>query len=407
MSGNAVRASSADELYYDPFDFDIDDDPYPVWQRMREEAPLYYNERQDFFALSRWDDVYDALANWRAFRSGDGTILTIIKSGFAVPPGIILMEDPPLHDVHRALLSSVFTPKRMTVIEPLVRDFCAKALDPLRDVSAFDAIAELAAQVPMRTIGYLLGIPQQDQDEIRSQTDATLALDSGDTATVIDEDAFEQRNDLITDYIDWRVTHPSDDLMTDLLNAEVDEDGVRRRLTRTEVLMYTTMVAGAGNETATRLIGFMVQLLADHPDQRRDLAANRALLDSAVEETLRYEAPSPIQCRRVTADVEFHGRTVPEGAVLALLNGSANRDERHFPNADRYDIRRSDGAHLSFGRGAHFCLGAALARLEGRVVMDELLNRWSEWEVDHDGATKAHTGSVRGWATLPIHVNPR
>jgi cytochrome P450 len=190
--------------------------------------------------------------------------------------------------------------------------------------------------------------------------------------------------------------------MTELLNAEVDvPDGTRRRLERGEVLAYTAMIAGAGNETTARLIGFMGQLLGEHPDQRRELVADPSLISSAVEETLRYEPPSPVQARYVARDAEHYGRVVPEGSFMLLLNASANRDESHFPDADRYDIHRR-GSHLSFGQGLHFCLGSALARLEARVAFEEVLKRWPDWEVDYANAQRAHTASVRGWARLPV-----
>jgi cytochrome P450 len=207
---------------------------------------------------------------------------------------------------------------------------------------------------------------------------------------------------MFAEYIEWRAGHPSDDLMTELLLAEIDEpDGTRRPLSRTEVLSYTAMIAGAGNETTARLIAFMGQLLSDHPDQRRELAADPSLITGAIEETLRYEPPSPVQARYVAQDAELYGRVIPEGSFMLLLNASANRDERQFPNPDRYDIHRR-GAHLSFGQGLHFCLGSALARLEARVAFEEVLKRWPEWEVDYANAERAHTASVRGWARLPV-----
>ncbi len=212
---------------------------------------------------------------------------------------------------------------------------------------------------------------------------------------------FENSHELFAEYIDWRADHPSDDLMTQLLNAELEEDGEVRRLTRTEVLMYTGMVAGAGNETTTRLIGFAGQLLAENPDQRRELADDYSLIPGAIEELLRYEAPSPVQARYVAHDAQCRGQTIPEGSVMLLLNGSANRDERHYPDPDRFDIHRG-GAHLSFGQGLHFCLGSALARMQARVVLEEVLRRWPDWEVDYDSAEKAHTASVRGWSKLPV-----
>jgi cytochrome P450 len=205
--------------------------------------------------------------------------------------------------------------------------------------------------------------------------------------------------------VDLRTEHPTDDLMSELVHTEFeDETGTVRTLTRDEVLLYIMMISGAGNETATRLIGFTMQLLAEHPDQRSEIASDPTLIPAAIEEVLRYEAPSPVQARYVAHDVEHHGETVPEGSIMMLLNGSANRDDRHFPDADRFDIHRSDGPHLSFGYGLHFCLGAALARLEGRVALDEFLKRWPTWEVDYDHARKAHTASVRGWESLPIRL---
>lgn len=387
------------DLYYDPFDFAIDDDPYPVWRRMREEAPLYYNERHDFYALSRYDDVARELPNWQTYRSGRGTTMDVITSGFDVPPGVILFEDPPLHDLHRRLLSKVFTPRRMAAIEPLTRQFCVRALDPLVGAGGFDVIADLGALIPMRTIGYLLGIPEQGQQLIRDTTNSAIDLKEGEY--VVAEGSFEQAYQLFADYIDWRSDHPSDDLMTQLLNAEIEDDGGLRKLTRTEVLTYTSMVAGAGNETTTRLIGFACQLLAEHPDQRRELVADPELIPGAVEEVLRFEAPSPVQARYVAHDTECLGQSIAEGSIMLLLNGSANRDESHFPDGERFDIHRT-GGHLSFGQGLHFCLGSSLARMQARVALEELLRRWPEWDVDYAGAAKAHTASVRGWATLPI-----
>lgn len=388
------------DVYYDPFDFDIDDDPYPAWKRLREEAPLYYNDKHDFYALSRYEDVARELPNWQTYRSGHGTTMDIIKSGIEVPPGVILFEDPPLHDLHRKLLSRVFTPRRMESIEPLTRQFCERALDPLIGTDRFDFIADLGAQIPMRTIGYLLGIPEANQEAIRNGTDHAISL-VDDSSYAVADDAFEQAYQVFADYIDWRADHPSDDLMTQLLNAEIEDDGVVRQLTRTEVLTYTSTIAGAGNETTTRLIGFTGQLLADHPDQRHELVTDPSLIPGAIEEVLRYEAPSPVQARYVARDTECRGERIAEGAIMLLLNGSANRDERRYPDGERFDIHRRAG-HLSFGQGLHFCMGSALARMQARVAFEEVLKRWPDWEVDYPNAQKAHTASVRGWATLPV-----
>ena len=387
-------------VYYDPFDFDIDENPYPIWKRLRDEAPLYHNDKYNFYALSRYEDVSRELTNWEAYRSGRGTTMDIIMSGIEVPPGIILFEDPPIHDLHRHLLSRVFTPRRMEAIEPLTRDFCMRALDPLVGTGGLDFIANLGAMVPMRTIGYLLGIPEDNQEALRDRGGRQLTLKEG-TFRVVTEEFFEQSYEMFSEYIDWRVEHPSDDLMTQLLNVEFEDDGATRRLTRSEVLLYTSMIAGAGNETTTRLIGFIGQLLGEHPDQRRQIADNPSLIPVAIEEVLRYEAPSPVQARYVARDIEYHGTTVPEGSVMLLINGSANRDERRYPEGEKFDIHRGD-THLSFGHGLHFCLGSALARMQARVALEEVIKRWPDWEVDYANASKAHTSSVRGWAKLPV-----
>ena len=397
-----MTGAKAVELYYDPYDPDIDDNPYPVWKRMREEAPLYYNEKYNFYALSRYEDVARELPNWQTYRSGRGTTADILFNNIEVPPGILLFEDPPLHDLHRRLLSRVFTPRRMLAVELLVREFCSGELDPLIGSGGFDFIADLGAMMPMRTIGYLLGIPEDHQASIRDRNSAFNDTAKRREPGEVSQKIFEETIVMFAEFIEWRADHPSDDLMTELLAAEIDEpDGTRRPLSRTEVLSYTAMIAGAGNETTTRLIGFMGQLLSDHPDQRRELAADPSLIPDAVEESLRYEPPSPVQARYVAQDAEHYGRVVPEGSFMLLLNASANRDEHQFPDPDRFDIHRR-GSHLSFGQGLHFCLGSALARLEARVAFEEVLKRWPDWEVDYANAERAHTASVRGWARLPV-----
>jgi cytochrome P450 len=395
-----MSATDTTDLYYDPYDFEIDADPYPIWARLRDEQPLYHNERYDFYALSRFADVERGLVDWRTYSSAKGTLLEIIKSGMEIPPGSIIFEDPPNHDLHRGLLSRVFTPRKMNAIEPKVREFCARSLDPLVGAGGFDFIRDLGAQMPMRTIGMLLGIPEQDQEALRDRIDDGLRLEEG---TMPQIDYVNDQAGAFAEYIDWRAEHPSDDLMTDLLQAEyTDTEGVLRRLTRDEVLGYVNLIAAAGNETTTRLIGWTGRVLADHPDQRRQVAEDRSLVPGAIEELLRYEPPSPVQARYVTEDVEHYGQVVPAGSAMLLLNAAANRDERKFPDGERFDVRRPIDHHLSFGYGIHFCLGAALARLEGRVALDEVLQRFPTWEIDEDNAVQARTSTVRGWERLPV-----
>jgi cytochrome P450 len=393
------------DIYYDPFDFEIDADPYPIWARLREERPLYYNERYDFYALSRFADVERSLIDWKSYSSAKGTILELVKSDMEIPPGSIIFEDPPGHDLHRGLLSRVFTPRKMNAIEPKVREFCARSLDPLVGSGGFDFIADLGAQMPMRTIGMLLGIPEEDQEAIRDQIDEGLRLEDG-TMPDVSHFGAEGQTSSFDEYIEWRAKNPSDDLMTELLEAEFeDETGTMRRLSRPEVLNFVNLLAAAGNETTTRLIGWSGKVLADHPDQRQHLVENRQLVPNTIEELLRFESPSPVQARFVMEDVEHHGQRVPAGSAILLLNGSGNRDERRFPDGDRFDVTRTGATHLAFGYGIHFCLGAALARLEGRVALDEVLQRFPSWEVDYDNAKQARTSTVRGWESLPVFTS--
>jgi cytochrome P450 len=405
-------ARTGSELYYDPYDFEIDADPHPVWRRMRDEAPLYRNDKYDFWALSRFADVEAALHDWRTYSSAKGTLIELIRSGWQPPSGLFIFEDPPLHDVHRKLLNRAFTPRRMATIEPQIRAYCARSLDPLVGGDGFDFVADLGSQMPMRVIGMLLGIPEEDQEAIRDGVDASLKLADGEMPNLESRptpgDASANPawgNESFAEYIRWRRKHPTDDLMTELLNTSFDDDdGVRRHLRDEELVAYIMLLAGAGNETTTRLIAWTGYLLGENPDQRARVVADRSLVANTIEEVLRFEAPSPVQARYVMRDVEHHGTRVPEGSVVLLVNGSANRDARKYPDADRFDVTRKDTHHLSFGTGLHFCIGANLARLEGCLALDEVLKRWPDWQVDHDRAKRAHTSTVRGWERLPVLV---
>ena len=359
--------STAPDLYYDPYDFVIDADPYPIWRRLREEAPLYRNEKYDFYAVSRFEDCEKAIIDWRTYSSARGTLLELIRADIELPPGSIIFEDPPAHDLHRGLLSRVFTPRRVNGLEPKIREFCNTRLDPLVGTGRFDFIHDLGAYMPMRTIGMLLGIPEADQEALREATDDGLRLESGEMPDPLELMANAQaQTRVFEDYIDWRAEHPADDLMTELLNAEFeDTDGERKKLTREEVLNYVGLISGAGNETTTRLIGWTGKVLAEHPDQLAQVAADRTLVPKVIEEVLRYEAPSPVQARAVTKDVEWYGERVAEGSVMLILNGSGNRDDREFENGDAFDIHRRIDHHLSFGYGIHFCMGAALGAHRG------------------------------------------
>lgn len=393
-----VQDATTEDLYYDTYNVELNMNPYPVFARLREEAPLYYNSKHDFYALSRYEDVNKGVIDHETFISGRGAVLEIIKSGMEIPPGTLIFEDPPIHNIHRNLLSRVFTPRKVQALEPQIREFTARCLDPLAGTDQFDFVRDLGAQMPMRVIGMLLGIPEEDQRRVTDHGEATLQSDSVDLMAT---------GEVFAEFIDYRTEHPSDDIMTDLLNAEFeDETGTRRRLSREELLMYLTVIATAGSETTTRLIGWAGKTLADYPDQRAELAADPSLIPQAIEEILRWEPPALQIARYVTRDVEYYGQTVPAGSAMLMLVGSANRDHRRFPpNGDVFDIHRELLSHMTFGAGTHFCMGNALARLEGRIALEEILKRFPTWEVDWANATPSQTTAVRGWESMPTFVS--
>jgi cytochrome P450 len=396
-----LTTSNSNDVYYDTYDVGINADPYPVYKRLREEAPVYYNDTHDFFAVSHFADVEKGLLDAQTYISGKGGIIELIKADIEMPPGVIIFEDPPTHTIHRRLLSRAFTPRRVAELEPKIREFCAQSLDPLMGRERFDFIADLGAQMPMKVISMLLGIPESDQEAVRDHVDANLRTEAGEPMQVSENFV---TGAMFADYVDWRAEHPSDDIMTELLNVEfTDQTDTVRKLTRNELLTYLEVLAGAGNETTTRLIGWTAKVLADHPDQRAELVAHPSLIPNAIEEILRYESPAPHVGRCVARqDLVVHGTDVPAGSVMLFLLGSANRDDRRFPDGDTFDIHRKDGRHLTFGNGIHLCMGAALARMEGVIALEEVLARIPHWDVDMDNARLSPTSTVRGWETLPV-----
>jgi cytochrome P450 len=398
-------ANATDPVYWDPYKPELTADPYPTFRRLREEAPLFYNKEHDFYTLSRFDDVQNGLRDHETFISGKGAILEIIKGGFEMPPGVFIFEDPPQHTAHRGILARVFTPKAMNALEGKVRQFTQEALDPLVGLDGFDLIGKLGAVMPMEIIGMLLGIPDEDLQKVRQQVDDMMRTTEGESMT---NKSMELIGQGFGDYIDWREKNPTDDLMTKLLHEEfVDETGTKRKLSRDELLTFINILAGAGNETTNRLIGWTGKVLAEHPDQRRQLVADPSLIPQAIEELLRFEPPPPHIARYVSKDVEYYGQKVPEGSVMIMLVGSANRDDRRFVDGDTFNINRERKPHLTFGYGIHTCLGSALARLEGRIALEELLKRFPEWDVDLSKAKLSPTSTVRGWETLPIIIGKK
>lgn len=405
-------------MTYDPYDPVVDADPHDTWRRLRDEAPLYRNERLGFYALSRYDDVLAGLLDWRTYSSGRGTVLELIDPLAPEVEGPregepMIFADPPYHDLLRSLVSRAFTPRRIGSLEDRIRRLCRSRFDDLAGSGGFDYLEDFAGLIPAMVIGDLLGIPEGDLPALGHWADQFMhydpELETGDEVLGIRQlnptrlEGATKLMSYLEAAVDERLARPGDDLMSGLVQAELTlDDGTVRRLSRPEVTAFFVLLFTAGAETTARLLGWSVVLLARHPDQRALLAADRSLLPNAVEELLRYESPSPIQARWVTRDVELHGQVVPRGSKMALLNASANRDRRHFADPDRFDVTRSIDRQLAFGYGGHFCLGAALARLEGRVVLDETLDRLPAWEVDEARVSMVRTTTVRGPAHVPI-----
>jgi cytochrome P450 len=400
-----VTAVDTEPLAWDPLDEKYKVDPHPIWKRLRDQAPLYYNEQHDFYAVSRFADVDAFSRDPKTFCSSHGTVMEMIT---AEPTAmeIMIFMDPPEHTRYRRLVSKAFTPRRMMVLEDDIRALCVRLLDAQAGKSSFDYVQDFGARLPAYVIATLLGVPPEDRDMVRGFIDESFHLDP---ELGMQNDVSAAAMFKLMDYVNAQLTerqkHPRDDMFTDLLNGEIaDEDGQMRRLTIDQAASFALLIGSAGTETVARLLGWAALTLDNNPEQRAELAADASLIPNAVEELLRYEAPSPVQSRWSTAPVEVHGGTIPEHSKVVMITGSAGRDERAYPDADSFDIHRKMDHHLSFGYGIHFCLGAALARMEGRVALEETFKRFPEWSVDLDGAVPLYTSTVRGYSKLPITV---
>jgi cytochrome P450 len=397
------------ELVLDPYDYDFHEDPYPYYRRLRDEAPLYRNEELKFWALSRHHDVLQGFRNSTTLSNRDGVSLDPVSRGpHASKTMSFLAMDDPAHLRLRTLVSKGFTPRRIRELEPRVTELAVQHLDTMLERAAsgpagsvtVDYVAEFAGKLPMDVISELMGVPLADRDRIRAMADGVMHREDG--VNDVPASAIEASINLIVYYqqmIAERRKKPSDDLTSALLEAEIDGD----RLTDEEILGFMFLMVIAGNETTTKLLANAAFWGYKNPDQLAPVYADLSRVPLWIEETLRYDTSSQILARTLSGDLTLYDTTIPEGDVLLLLPGSAHRDERVFDNPDDYLIGREIGSKLmSFGSGAHFCLGAHLARMEARVALTELFKRIRGYQVDEDNAVRVHSSNVRGFAHLPI-----
>jgi cytochrome P450 len=403
MTGLSTAASP---VHYDPYAYAIHEDPYGVYARLRDEAPLYRNDERGFWALSRHSDVQEGFRNTEALSSANGVSLDPMATGpHAHRTMSFLAMDPPRHGQMRALVSKGFTPRRVLDLEPRIRELTRQHLDPLLEQRQFDFIADLAGKIPMDVISELIGVPAVDRAEIRRLSDVVVHRDEG--VHDVPPEGIEAALALVVYYSELlaeRRTNPTDDLTSALLEADIDG----MRLTEDDIIGFLFLMGVAGNETTTKLLGHCWYWAWRNPDQRAIPWTDPTRITDWVEETLRYDTSSQMLARSATVDMHLHDGTIAAGDRVLLLVGAANRDPRVFTEPDTYLINRPDVANiLSFGFGRHFCLGASLARLEARVVLEELVRSLADYEVDQAGTTRVHSINVRGLATLPTTVVPR
>ena len=389
-----------------PFSHEFHENPYPLYRWLRDHAPLYRNDSLDFWALSRFRDVRDASLDWSTYSSAEGTTLERIDPRLFEARPMMIFLDPPRHDRLRKLVSRAFTPRRLAGLEVFVRTTVTGLLDRLVRQGGGDFVQELSMPLPMDVIFTLLGVPEGDRHWLRERMDLSLERDR-DTP-VLPQRALVAMAEMIqfwVEFVDALRRRPNDGLVSALLDAEVEgADGSPSRLTDGEIVGFCSLLGAAGNETVTKLLANACVLFARHPGEYDKIRDDPALIPDAVEEALRHTTPSQYQGRVCTHDVEWYGRTVPKGSRILLLTGSANRDEREFPDPDRFDVSRRPESHLALGYGVHFCLGASLARLESRVALEEFSRRFPRIVVDESRCVRVHMSNVHGYERVPFRA---
>jgi len=393
---------------FDPFSEEFFNDPTEIYRRLRDEAPISFSERYGFYALSRFADVLAAHRDWQGFSSAHGIELFT----FSMDPEeiasfrSIIMMDPPEHDRFRALVSRVFTPRAVTALEPMIRDVISGYLDALPDPEQFDVVADFSAPFPVEVISRMLGVPEGERQQIRHWLDASLHREAGQIAPSPENEAAVLESaayfyELTTE----KRKHPGDDMLSRLTQVTVDRgDGTETGLDDAEITGFVTLLGGAGAETVTKLVGNAVMLFWLHLDQWQKVLVDREKIPRAVDEILRYLPPSQYQGRYCVEDRQLESGTVPAGFPVLLLTGAATRDPRAFERADEFDVERQPGITIGFGHGVHSCLGAALARMESRIAIEELATRWQRLEVDEAGLRRVKMANVAGYSHVPVRA---
>ncbi|MFV8164924.1 cytochrome P450 [Mycobacterium sp. 134] len=395
------------KVVFDPFSDDFFNAPFDTYRRLRDEAPVYYNEKYDFYALTRHADVSVALKDFETYSSSRGVDLQMVQSDDPVPP-LIIMMDPPDHRRMRSLVNKVFTPRAIEQQRQTVSDQIDRFLNAANPTE-FDVVQDFSALFPVEVITHMLGVPIELRQKVRLLLDKQLEREYGKVEMPEEGIAAGIETGLMYyEIIQQRRADPRDDMISDLIAVELDRDGEMSKLDDVEIAGFASMLGGAGAETVTKLVGNAVVTFAEHPEQWETLRADRSKIPAAVEELLRWEAPAQYLVRYSMRDIELHGSTIPAGNPVLLCVGSANRDERAFTDADTFDIDRdrSEAQNVGLGYGVHSCLGAALARMESVIAIDKLLDFMPRFEVDRGGLKRVAMTNVVGWHNVPVRVVP-
>jgi cytochrome P450 len=387
-----------------PFAWEFHDDPYPTYRWLRDEAPIYRNDAMGFWALSRFRDVMAAFVDWQTYSSVGALVLEKLDPIFLEMAPIMILMDPPRHDRLRKLVSRAFTPRRVADLEPFVRRLACSMLDRLAAEGGGDFVEDFSTPFPMDVIFTLLGVPESDRRQVRTWIDASLARDPGtDAIPRAAKEAGAQALQYFFGLVRKLRARPNDGLICGLFDVEMEgDDGRPTRLSDGEIVGFCSLLGAAGSETTTRLLGFAAVVFARHPEQWAQLVADPGRIPDAVEEVLRWSSPAQYAVRNVMHDVEWYGRRVPAGDRIILFIGAANRDEREYPDPDRFDIARRIPTQLGFGQGVHYCIGASLARLESRVALEEFARRFPHYAVDESRCRRVHMSNVHGYERVPV-----